>query len=79
MKSKSTRPDRKPAAALGYAYSIRADMIDGSTLDLLLFGDRQAAEDHVAYMRENCRLLGYDTLAVVKRLIIGKPTVVGTS
>jgi len=79
MKSKSTQPDRKTTAALGYAYSVRADMIDGSTLDLLLFGDRQAAEEHVAYLREHCRLLGYDTLAVVKRLIIGKPSVIGSA
>jgi hypothetical protein len=62
MKSKSTQRNPKPAAALGYAYSVRAEMIDGSTLDLLLFGDQQAANDHVAYIRNNCRLLGYDSL-----------------
>jgi hypothetical protein len=54
-------------------------MIDGSTLDLLLFGDQQAANDHVAYIRNNCRLLGYDSLTVVKRLIIGKPSVIATT
>lgn len=79
MKSKSIRRNRKASAALGYAYSVRAEMIDGSTIDLLLFGDQQAAADHVAYIRANCRLLGYDSLTVVKRLIIGKPSVIATA
>jgi hypothetical protein len=79
MKSKSTPRHPRSAAALGYAYSVRAEMIDGSTLDLLLFGDQQAANDHVAYIRNNCRLLGYDSLTVVKRLIIGKPSVIATT
>jgi hypothetical protein len=74
VKSKSLRRDRKAAAALGYAYSVRAEMIDGSTLDLLWFGDQQAAADHVAYIRANCRLLGYDSLTVLKRLLIGTPS-----
>jgi hypothetical protein len=54
------------------AFSIRATL-DGSTIDLLLFQERQDAEAHACYIRDNCRLLGFESLAVVERTVIGPP------
>jgi hypothetical protein len=59
-------------AVTSAVYAVRAAMIDGSSLDLLLFRDPQSAEAHAAYIRAHCNLLGYDSLAVVERTVIGR-------
>lgn len=52
-------------------YAARAAMIDGSVLDLLLFAREKDAADHVAYIKEHCQRLGFDSVTVAKRLVIG--------
>jgi hypothetical protein len=53
-------------------FAVRAQMLDGGHVDLLLFLDAADAEAHCTYIREHARLLGYDLLEVVRRRAIGK-------
>ncbi len=53
-------------------FALRAIMVDGSSVDLLLFEEAAAAEKQKQYIEDNCTLFGYDKLSVVARRIIGK-------
>jgi hypothetical protein len=53
-------------------FAVRARMLDGGHVDLLLFMDAMDAEAHCTYIRDHARLLGYDLLEVVRRRVIGK-------
>ena len=52
-------------------FVVRAVMVDGSIADLLQFIDESDANWHAAYVRRACGLLGYDTISVVPRRVIG--------
>ena len=51
-------------------YSVRACMIDGSRQDLMLFQQKREAFEYKRYVL-SCRLLGYDNVKVVRRLVVG--------
>lgn len=50
-------------------YAVRARMVDGATVDLLLFADRERAEE---YVQGFSWPLGFDYLEVVDRRVIGE-------
>lgn len=52
-------------------HAVRAVMVDGGSVDLLLFFSRRDAEQHVEYIEKNCKLLGYDRLEIAERKIVG--------
>lgn len=52
-------------------YAVRATMADGAIVDLLLFATAQDALEHLAYIEQHCRVLGFDALHVVSRRVIG--------
>ena len=53
-------------------YAVRVRMVDGAIADLLQFINEPDAEVHADYIRQQCRLLGYDKVWVVRRRVIGK-------
>lgn len=56
-------------------YAVRAVMVDGAAVDLLLFFEHTDAEKHAEYIRGKCGLLGFDSIHVVARRVIGQEAV----
>lgn len=52
-------------------YAVRAKMVDGATVDLLLFADYAEAVNFTLNLRSQ-KLLGFDEVIVVPRRVIGE-------
>ena len=52
-------------------WAVRAAMVDGAAVDLLLFFNQVHAEEYAEYVR-SCGSLGWSKVAVVERQVIGK-------
>lgn len=53
-----------------HIFAVRAQMVDGATIDLLLFADAERAREYAQELDKHLPL-GFDKLTVVERRVIG--------